>query len=72
MICFWLNDALQLQPENPEERNALVVIHDALLAGLKPNARLRGPFCPPHDNDPSEEERIIQSLEGSKSKPACA
>jgi len=37
MICFWLNDALCLRPEDQKERDALVTIYDSFRAGLKPH-----------------------------------
>ncbi len=37
MICFWLNDALCLRPEDQKERDSLVTIYDSFRAGLNPH-----------------------------------
>ena len=37
MICYWLNDALCLSPEDQKERDSLVTIYNSFRAGLKPH-----------------------------------
>jgi len=47
MLCYWLNHALCLRPENDEETEALSTLHNVFRAGLKPN---------PHENSSRNSE----------------
>ncbi len=61
MQGYWLNGALCLRPDTKEEGNALVVLHQALQAGLKPNPDDALPLLGPGESE---------DIDSSKHRPS--